>query len=151
MPRLFRESPLLGIWEGSGNVICLDVLRAVAKEPASLHAFMSELDGALGVDRRFDTYVQSIKNDTQSLLKDLAGKDPAVLAANEQAARFFVERLALALEAALMIQQAPGYVADLFVARRLAGEGGIAFGALPRSANAAAIVERASFDSTVHG
>jgi putative acyl-CoA dehydrogenase len=143
MPRLFRESPLLGIWEGSGNVICLDVLRAVSKEPETLDAVVAELDKAGGLSSRLDAFVRSLKRDIAALKKSASSKKASVAAAREQSARRLVERLALAMQAALMIQQAPGYAADAFIASRLGHQGGLAFGTLPRNADVKAIVARA--------
>jgi putative acyl-CoA dehydrogenase len=144
MPRLFRESPLLGIWEGSGNVICLDVLRAVAKEPDTLDVFMAELDKARGRNRQFDSYINRL-NKYLTALKTKAGSD-AEAVEREHGARRLVEQLALALQAALMLQQAPKYVSDAFIASRLGRKGGLAFGSLPQSVKAKtirAMVDRA--------
>ena len=132
MPRLFRESPLLGIWEGSGNVICLDVLRALAKEPDSLTAFMAEVHKASGQNRSFDAFVRRLTTELDKLKTSLAKKPTAASAAAlEQGARRLVEQLALALQASLMLQQAPKDVADAFVSSRLGTTGGYAFGSLP--------------------
>ncbi|MBU6451883.1 MAG: acyl-CoA dehydrogenase family protein [Cyanobacteria bacterium REEB67] len=131
MPRLFRESPLLGIWEGSGNVICLDVLRAVAKEPETLDAFMAEVEKACGVNRSFDAYVRKLKRYVADLKVKATTADIAL--SREQGARRLVEQLALALQASLMLQQAHKDVANAFVSSRLGNEGGFAFGSLPSS------------------
>lgn len=143
MARLFRESPLLGIWEGSGNVICLDVLRAVLKEPETLDAFVAEIELARGRNKKLDTYLNGIKRDIANLKKAALSKNPVEMLSMERGARKFVERLALALQAALMVQQAPRFVSDAFVSSRLTKQGGMAFGTLPKSANVAAIVKRA--------
>jgi putative acyl-CoA dehydrogenase len=143
MPRLFRESPLLGIWEGSGNVICLDVLRAVSKEPETLDAVVAELDKVRGRSKQLDAYSNSIKRDIAALKKSAASKKASVAAGREQTARRLVERLALGLQAALMVEQAPDFVANAFIASRLAGQSGFAFGTLPKSVNVNAIVARA--------
>lgn len=143
MPRLFRESPLLGIWEGSGNVICLDVLRAVSKEPDSVSAFIAELDKAAGLDKHLDRYIASVKRQIASLTKNAASTKPTMIARREQGARGLVERLAIALQGALMVQQAPRFVADAFIASRIRRPGAFAFGTLPNSANVGAIVARA--------
>jgi putative acyl-CoA dehydrogenase len=129
MPRLFRESPLLGIWEGSGNVICLDVLRAAAKEPETLDAFMAEVEKACGVNRSFDAYVRKLKRYVATLKVKAASADLAL--SREQGARRLVEQLALALQASLMLQQADKDVASAFVSSRLGNQGGFAFGSLP--------------------
>jgi putative acyl-CoA dehydrogenase len=132
MPRLFRESPLNSIWEGSGNVICLDVLRVLAKTPQVLDALFGEIELAAGADPRFDAFVASVR-------VELA--DPAD--GIDARARRLVERLALALQGSLMIRHAPPASADAFCASRLAGDWGRAFGTLPSGIDAGAIVERA--------
>jgi putative acyl-CoA dehydrogenase len=128
LPRLFRESPLNSIWEGSGNVNCLDVLRAIEREPESMEAFHAELALATGANRHLD-----------GALREL---DADIDAADEPGARRLVERLALRLQASLLVRHAPAEVADAFCATRLGGEGGRAYGTLPRSIDTAAIVER---------
>ena len=131
MPRLYRESPLNSIWEGSGNVICLDVLRAIGNESGTLDALLAEIDLGRGADRRFDAYCEK----TQSQWKSLAS-DPLE-------ARRLVERLALALQGSLLVRFSPPAVADAFCATRLAADGGQAFGTLPAGVDFDAIVERA--------
>jgi putative acyl-CoA dehydrogenase len=130
MPRLFRESPLNGIWEGSGNVLCLDVLRTLQRDPASLDAFLAEVRLSHGADRRLDVAIAG-------LLGELA--DPAEPQAR---ARRLVEHMALVLQGALLVRHAPPAVADAFCATRLGG-GGLALGTLPPGADTRAIVERA--------
>ena len=130
LPRLFRETPVNSIWEGSGNVNCLDVLRALEREPNSLEAFRTELALARGANRHLD---------------DAVGELDAELAAAEEAessARRLVERLALCLQGSLLVRDAPPEVADAFCVTRLGGEGGRAYGTLPRTVDAGAIVER---------
>jgi len=128
LPRLYRESPVNSVWEGSGNVNCLDVLRALGREPESRQAFVAELDLARGANRRLD--------------KALAGLGPELDAADERTARRLVERLALCLQGSLLVRHAPAEVADAFCATRLGNEGGRAYGTLPRSVETAWIVER---------
>ncbi|HVL20593.1 MAG TPA: isovaleryl-CoA dehydrogenase [Amaricoccus sp.] len=128
MPRLFRESPVNGIWEGSGNVIALDVLRTLRREPGAVDALTAELDAAAGADRAFDAAAGALK-------AQLAG------APDEAAGRQIVERMALLLQAALLIRHAPPAVADAFCATRL-GDGGRLFGVLPKGANVAGILAR---------
>ena len=132
MPRLYREAPLNSIWEGSGNVNALDLLRALAKQPASLDAYTAEIALARGGDPRLDRAFAS--------LGDVLGKDRAPL---ETDARRVVERMALVLQASLLVRFAPPAVADAFCATRLGGEGGVAFGTLPVRADTRAIVDRA--------
>jgi putative acyl-CoA dehydrogenase len=130
MPRLYREMPLASIWEGSGNVMALDVLRALAREPAALAAFHDELGEAAGADARLDAFCARLREelaDTGSL---------------ELRARRLVERMALALQGALLVRHAPAAVADAFCASRLAGDGGLQYGTLPAGVDGAAIVGR---------
>jgi putative acyl-CoA dehydrogenase len=131
MPRLFRESPLNGIWEGSGNVMCLDVLRAMAREPESVEALHAELDTVRGADARFD--------------RARAALDDALtdLDAIEHRARRLVEQMALLLEGVLVLRYAHPAVADAFCASRLGRDQGLAFGTLPRGTDVRTIVERA--------
>jgi putative acyl-CoA dehydrogenase len=133
MARLFRESPLNGIWEGSGNVISLDVLRAIAREPESLEALLAEVERARGADVRFDRAVA----DLQAELVGLAGADPQPLA------RRVTERLALALQASLLLRFSTPAVADAFCASRLDPAGSRMFGALPAGLDTTAIIARA--------
>jgi putative acyl-CoA dehydrogenase len=132
MPRLFRQSPLNSIWEGSGNVNALDVLRALAKEPAVLGAYFDELDLAAGADRSFDAYVDGIRAEL------------ADLESIEARARRVVEKLALAWQGSLLLRSAPAAVSDAFCASRLGGDHGVAYGTLPRGTDFTAIIERAT-------
>jgi putative acyl-CoA dehydrogenase len=135
LPRLYREAPLNSIWEGSGNVMCLDVLRALGRQPETADAVRAELRAAAGLDRRLDAHVAAL--DTE-LAVAAVGRDET-----EVQARRLVERLALALQGALLVRHAPPAVADAFCASRLGGDGGRTFGTLPAKADVAAIVERA--------
>ena len=130
LPRLFRESPLNSVWEGSGNVICLDVLRAMMKSPETVEAFLAEIDGPAKQERRLGAVVESLK----AGFADLDGI--------ESRARRLVEQMALALQGALLIQNGPKEIADAFVASRLDGDWGRAFGTLPASVAFARIIER---------
>jgi putative acyl-CoA dehydrogenase len=132
LPRLYREAPVNAIWEGSGNVICLDVLRALAREPACAPALQEELRGVRGADRRLDAFVATLE-------RELARPEDA-----EARARRTVERLALALEASLLVRSAPAAVADAFCASRLAGDGGQGFGTLPAGLDLAPLLARAA-------
>jgi putative acyl-CoA dehydrogenase len=129
MPRLFRESPLNSIWEGSGNVQCLDVLRAMIKTPASLEAFFAEV--AEGSDPRLDSYVSSLRSEL-----------PGDIETIESRARHLVERMALALQGSLLIRYGDEAVADAFCASRLAGDWGQAFGTLPAGTDFGRIIAR---------
>ncbi|MFD6277797.1 acyl-CoA dehydrogenase family protein [Streptomyces sp. NPDC060209] len=131
MPRLLREAPLNSIWEGSGNVQALDVLRALQREPQALNAFLQEVGKARGADHRLDAAIKD-------LLTELADLD-----AVEARARRLVERMALVLQGSLLLRWAPPEVADAFCASRLGGDWGSAFGTLPHSLDLATVVERA--------
>jgi len=130
MPRLYREAPLNSIWEGSGNVNALDVLRAMAREPESVAAFIDELEEARGMDSRLDDAVDELK-------KQLSDGSDA-----EARARSLVELMARALEASLLVRHGDPAVAEAFCASRLDSNGGRSFGTLPPSSKLAGIVER---------
>ncbi|MER7923455.1 acyl-CoA dehydrogenase family protein [Streptomyces sp. NPDC096057] len=129
MPRHYREAPLLSIWEGSGNVNALDVLRALTREPGTAEALFSELALAQGADARLDTSVSRLKDELNQ--------------ATETSARRLVEHMALTLQASLLVRHAPAAVADAFCATRLAGDWGHSFGTLPDSADLGTILARA--------
>ncbi|MFD4864941.1 acyl-CoA dehydrogenase family protein [Streptomyces sp. NPDC058412] len=131
LPRLLRESPLNSIWEGSGNVQALDVLRALQREPQALNAFLQEVGLARGADHRLDSAIKDLLTE----LADLEGI--------EARARRVVERMALVLQGSLLVRWAPPEVADAFCASRLGGDWGTAFGTLPHSLDLGAVVERA--------
>jgi putative acyl-CoA dehydrogenase len=128
MPRLYREAPLASIWEGSGNVAALDVVRVLARAPSSVSALLDELSLAAGADQRLDDAIARLR-------KELA--DPA-----EQHARRLAEAIALCLQGALLVRHAPPAVADAFCASRLGGDWGNAYGTLPPSVDFASIIER---------
>ncbi len=130
MPRLYREAPLVSIWEGSGNVAALDALRALAREPQSVQAYFDEVELAGGVDPRFDDAVALLR-------KQLADSEQL-----EYRARGVAERLALVLQGSLLLRHGDQAVADAFVATRLAGHGGAAYGTLPVGVDTATILER---------
>jgi putative acyl-CoA dehydrogenase len=133
MPQLLRDAPLNGIWEGSGNVMSLDVLRAMAREPEGLPAFLAECELARGADARLDAHLDALPQS----LGALAGPDAQWLA------RRAVEDLALAFQASLLVRVAPPAVADAFCAGRLGDARGRAFGTLPAGVDADPILERA--------
>jgi putative acyl-CoA dehydrogenase len=130
--RFYREAPLNSIWEGSGNVMCLDVLRALARTPAVRAALTTELNAATGSNRHYDAFVDALAGDLQSTDLD------------EAQARRLTERVALAMQASLLLTGGATAVADAFCASRLAdGAGGRAFGTLPPGLDCAALIERA--------
>ncbi len=131
MPRLFRESPLNSIWEGSGNVQCLDVLRAMVKSPASVDAFFNEVLEGAGAEPRLDGYVAELREEI-----------PGDVETIQERARRVVERMAIALQASLLVRYGDEAVADAFCASRLSGDWGHAFGTLPSGTDFGRIIER---------
>ncbi len=120
MPRLYREAPLNSIWEGSGNVIALDVLRAIAKEPETMERVLAEI--RLANDPRIERFLSSV-------------------GADESEARRFAERIAIALQASLLIRFSPAAISDAFCASRLDGDWGRAFGTLPHRVDFRAVID----------
>ncbi|HEY8501520.1 MAG TPA: acyl-CoA dehydrogenase family protein, partial [Solirubrobacterales bacterium] len=131
LPRLFRESPLNSIWEGSGNVQCLDVLRAMVKSPASMEAFFAEVEEGAVSEPRLASFAAAIKDEL-----------PGDLETIELRARHLVERMALALQGSLLVRYGDEAVAEAFCASRLAGDWGQAFGTLPAGTDFGRIIER---------
>ncbi len=144
MPLLYRDAPLNSIWEGSGNVAALDVLRAIVKEPEGLPAFLAECELAAGGDHRLDDHVSRTRERVESLFAGREGAGPEQRLYDSQfEARRLVEDLAVGLQASLLVRHSPPAVADAFCAARLAGEGGRVYGTLPVGVDAEAIIERA--------
>jgi putative acyl-CoA dehydrogenase len=131
LARLYREAPVNSVWEGSGNVICLDVLRAMAREPDALGALLDEVRQTRGSDTRLDRARERLE-------RALADRSEP-----EHRARHLVEQLALVLSASLLVRHAPAEVADAFCAARLGDQAGRQFGTLPRGLDVVAICERA--------
>jgi putative acyl-CoA dehydrogenase len=134
MAVLYRDAPLNGIWEGSGNVMALDVLRAMGREPEGLQAFLAECELARGADARLDAHLDALPAALQLLVSD---PDSA-----QWSARRVVEDLALAFQAALLVRHGDAAVADAFCAGRLGEARGRVYGTLPRAIDAPAIVAR---------
>ncbi|WP_018657641.1 acyl-CoA dehydrogenase family protein [Actinomadura flavalba] len=132
MPRLFRESPLNGIWEGSGNVAALDSLRAMIREPQTIEAFFTEVELAHGANPALDAAVQEVKDSLT---------DVTTL---EVRARRVVERMALTLQASLLVRHGHPAVADAFCTTRLSGDWGHAYGTLPTGLDLSSVIERAT-------
>jgi putative acyl-CoA dehydrogenase len=135
MPRLYREAPLISIWEGSGNVAALDTLRAMGKEPETIEAFFAELDLAAGADPRYDDALAMVR-------KQFSDMDEL-----QYRARRIVEQMAMLLQGSLLLRHGPAPVADAFVASRLAGDWGVAYGTLPTGVDTEAILDRASIQA----
>jgi len=133
MPRLYREAPLNSIWEGSGNVQCLDVLRGMARKPVAVEAFAAEVGEGAVAEPRLDEFGRRLRDDLAS--------DPETL---ESRARNLVERMALALQGSLLVRYGDPAVADAFCASRLDRNSGRAFGTLPAGTDFQRIIQRHS-------
>lgn len=131
----YREQPVMAVWEGSGNVIALDVLRAMTREPESIAAFDAEVNLARGADATLDRHLDRLR----TLLGELARLDASTA---QRRARTVVEAMALALEASLLVRFSPGAVADAFIAARLGDDRNLEYGALTGDADLTAILAR---------
>ena len=131
MPRIYREAPVNAIWEGSGNVQCLDVLRAMHKEPQAVDALLTDIAAAKGSDADFDKFLAGLKDEFVDL------------ATLEYRCRSVAEKLALAIQASVLLQHGDQHVAEGFVASRIKGAGGLNYGTLDNSVNCKMIIERA--------
>jgi putative acyl-CoA dehydrogenase len=129
--RRFREMPLNSIWEGSGNIMCLDVLRALSREPATRDALVALVSRSRGADGRYDRYVEE-------LLRELGNP-----ADSELRARGLTERIALAVQAAILLEHGPAYVAEAFIASRIVNGAPAAFGVLPAGLEFRNLIDRA--------
>ena len=134
MPRLYKEAVINPIWEGSSNIMCLDVLRTMLKAPEAVPQLLEELDAAKGMDARYDAQVATLKD-------ALFERRHA-----ELRARRLAGAMATAFQAALLLRNAPDYLADAFCAARLGGEAGSEYGTLPTGIEFGAIIERATPD-----
>jgi putative acyl-CoA dehydrogenase len=130
MERLYREAPINGIWEGTGNVICLDVLRSMQREPETISAFLGEVRKARGADSRLDAFTDEVERRLSKLHEF------------EPVARRVVEMMAFALQGSLLVRYSTPAVADAFCATRLDGDWGRAFGTMPKGLDTQAIVNR---------
>jgi putative acyl-CoA dehydrogenase len=131
LARLYREAPVNSIWEGSGNVICLDVLRVMARHPESVAALRDELGAARGANRGFDSAVRE--------LEVMLDKSLETLEAN---ARWLTQRMAQCLQAALLLRHAPAEVAETFCRTRLEAGTSPVYGVLPTDAPLEAVLTR---------
>jgi putative acyl-CoA dehydrogenase len=146
MPLLYRGAVVNSIWEGSGNVAALDVLRAVARQPAGVAAFIEECELGLGGDRRLDRHIGLLRPRIEQLFGADGPQprdDQQRLRDSQFEARALAEQLALALAGSLLVRHSPPAVADAFCAARIAREGGAAYGTLPAGVDAATIIDRA--------
>ena len=131
LPRLYRQAPLNSIWEGSGNIQCLDVLRALKRDPGARDALLHELAAARGGHPAFDASLKELTRE----LDDPADQEPR--------ARALVEHVALLLQASLLLRAEQPMTAELFCASRLGRARGLAFGTLPVGTPFAPLLERA--------
>jgi len=133
LPRLYREMPVNSIWEGSGNVMCLDVLRAARREPETLAALHAELSAARGAHRAYDDFIDGLEHAVGDIKDDAWD------------GRRLAQSIATALQASLLIRHAPSFVASAFCSTRIApaSYAGATFGALPAGTDARALLNRA--------
>jgi putative acyl-CoA dehydrogenase len=143
MPLLYRDAPLGSIWEGSGNVAALDVLRAMAREPEGFPAFMDECELAAGADARLDEHLVRVRARASELFGGEGEDSEQRLYDSQFGARRMVEEMAVALQASLLVRYSPPAVADAFCASRLGSDGGRVYGTLPAGVDAKAIIDRA--------
>jgi len=133
LPLMYREAPLNGIWEGSGNVICLDVLRTIKREPRAIELFLAQLEKVKGADSRFDKSIDSLKSEFTDLNH------------LEYRARIITEKMALCLQGSLMLDSEKSHITEVFLGTRLCGEGGRAFGTIPFGREIDEIVDSVRF------
>jgi len=131
LPRIYREAPVNAIWEGSGNVQCLDVLRAMGKEPKVVDAFMAELQKGAGNYREFDQFLLNLKDEFTDL------------STLEYRSRTVVDKLAVGLQASVLIQQGDSNIADAFIRSRIVRNGAFNYGTLDAGIDCYAIMKRA--------
>lgn len=142
LARRYREQPVLAVWEGSGNVIVLDVLRAMGRDPQSAKQLMVFFEGALGRNGTYDASYEALAAEVQQALATISTQEASAVAALQQRGRVLVEKLAVMLQAAVLIQHAPTEIADSFVAARLSDRQGREYGALPDGVAIDALVDR---------
>jgi len=141
LPRLYREAPLYSIWEGSGNVICLDILRVIAKEPDSLDAILHEIRLGSGAERRLTAYLSRVESDLGRLAQP---RGRPGIQTSEAEARRLAEKLAVALEASLLVRYGSSAATDAFCSSRLEGNYGHTFGTLPTEVDTQSLVSAVS-------
>ncbi len=138
LARIYREAPLNSIWEGSGNVVALDVLRTLRREPDAADVLLTELDAASGADRHYDQALLRLRHELSA-----AAAQGMTGTGQQFGARRLAERIALTLQGSLLVRNGHPAVADAFCASRLNGDWGHALGTLPGTADTKAILERA--------
>ena len=143
LARRYREQPVLAVWEGSGNVIVLDVLRAMGRDPHSVKALQAFFENALGVFGPYDARYESLATELQDAMTALASQDAAAVAKLQRHGRVLVEDLAIMLQAAILIQHAPREIAESFVLAHLGDNRGLQYGAIPEGLDLETLIERA--------
>lgn len=143
LARRYREQPVMAVWEGSGNVIVLDVLRALGREPKTAKAFLGYLETGLGRHRDFDTAYEGLAGSLQTALEAISSGDPAAAAGVQRSGRVLVEKMALLMQSAILFESAPAEVAAGFASARLGPDRGREYGALPDDVDIDFLVERA--------
>ena len=139
MPRLYREAPLYSIWEGSGNVICLDILRTLSKEPRSMDAVVAEMRLASGADARLTSFLSGVESMLAKFGRRASGEIDGANA--ERDARRLAEKLALGLQASFLVRHGSTPVSEAFLASRISGDSGYTFGTLPGGVDLPGILE----------
>ncbi|SDS27614.1 putative acyl-CoA dehydrogenase [Brevibacterium siliguriense] len=143
LARRYREQPVMAVWEGSGNVIVLDVLRALGREPRSAKTFLGFLETGLGKHADFDAAYESLSRSLQDAVQDLDAGDAAAQAKLQVRGRVLVEKMALLMQAAILFESAPDEVAASFAAARLGADRGREYGALPDGVDIDFLINRA--------
>ncbi|GAA1849996.1 acyl-CoA dehydrogenase family protein [Brevibacterium marinum] len=143
LARRYREQPVMAVWEGSGNVIVLDVLRALGREPRTAKAFLGFLETALGRHRDFDAAYEGLAGSLHTSLEAVTSGDPARIAGIQRSGRVLVEKMALLMQSAILFDSAPAEVAAGFASARLGPDRGREYGALPDDVDIDFLVERA--------
>lgn len=142
LARRYREQPVLAVWEGSGNVIVLDVLRAMGRDPRTAKQLMAFLEGGLGRNATYDTTYEALAAEMQQALTTISTQEEAAMANLQRQGRVLVEKLAVMLQSSVLLQYAPAEIAHSFVIARLSQERGRVYGALPDGVAIDVLVDR---------
>ena len=142
LARRYREQPVLAVWEGSGNVIVLDVLRAMGRDPRSIKQLMGFFEAALGRNPTYDARYESLSTNIQQALRALISQDSSAVTKLQRQGRMLVGELAVMLQSAVLLQYAPTEIAESFVLARLGDSRGLQYGAMPDGAAIDALIAR---------
>lgn len=143
LARRYREQPVMAVWEGSGNVIVLDVLRALGREPKTAKAFLGYLESGLGRHADYDAAYETLSGSLQASLEAVTSQDPVRIAGVQRSGRAMVEKMALLMQSAILFESAPAEVAASFATARLSSDRGREYGALPDGVAIDFLVDRA--------